>query len=280
MWSEQADCNQATIDQFLADQLDAEEQQAFEDHLESCVTCREGLKAKAAEPELWGEVREKLGSGESLLCHDVAAESPSASPVLSSIEDEDHNDDVLTFLKPTDDPRMLGRFAGYEIVGVVGRGGMGTVLKGFDASLNRYVAIKVLSPHLAASAAARKRFAREAQAAAAVVHDNVIAIHSVSEDNGLPYLVMPYERGTSLQKRLDEVGNLSLVEVLRIAAQAARGLAAAHAQGLVHRDVKPGNILLAEGVERVKLTDFGLARAADDASLTRTGVIAGTPQFK
>jgi len=279
MRSEQANCNQATIEEYLNDQLDEEERQAFEGHLESCATCREGLDAKAAEPELWGEVRETLGSGESLLLDEPDAESSTASPAAAGSEGNIENEDVLTFLKPTDDPRMLGRFGGYEIVGVVGRGGMGTVLKGFDASLNRYVAIKVLSPHLAASGAARKRFAREAQAAAAVVHDNVIAIHSVSEDNGLPYLVTSYERGTSLQKRLDEAGSLDLVEVLRIAAQAASGLAAAHAQGLVHRDVKPGNILLADGVERVKLTDFGLARAGDDASLTRTGVIAGTPQF-
>ncbi len=278
MSSNQADCDQATIDQFLDDQLDAEEQQAFEGHLESCVTCREGLNAKAAGPGLWDEVRKTLGSGESLLCDEIDASSPASSAVYEC-EGDNHNEDALTFLKPTDDPRMLGRFGGYEIVGVVGRGGMGTVLKGFDASLNRYVAIKVLSPHLAASGAARKRFAREAQAAAAVVHDNVIAIHSVSEDNELPYLVMPYERGVSLQKRLDEAGSLDLVEILRIAAQTASGLAAAHAQGLVHRDIKSGNILLAEGVERVKLTDFGLARAADDASLTRTGVIAGTPQF-
>ena len=112
-----------------------------------------------------------------------------------------------------------------------------------------------------------------------MVHDNVIEIHGVSEAAGLPYLVMPYVRGPSLQRRLDDEGPLAVVEILRVAMQAAAGLAAAHAQGLVHRDVKPANILLADGIERVKLTDFGLARAADDASLTRTGVIAGTPQY-
>jgi serine/threonine-protein kinase len=185
----------------------------------------------------------------------------------------------LSFLSPTDDPRMLGRFGGYEIAGVVGCGGMGVVLKGLDVALNRYVAIKALAPHLATSAAARLRFAREARAAAAVVHENVIAIHAVAEANGLPYLVMPYVRGPSLQKRLDAQGPLATAEILRIGRQAAAGLAAAHAQGLVHRDIKPGNILLEDGVERLTITDFGLARAADDASLTRSGVIAGTPQF-
>ena len=99
------------------------------------------------------------------------------------------------------------------------------------------------------------------------------------DTEGLPYLVMPYVRGPSLQRRLDCEGPLALVEILRIGMQAAAGLAAAHAQGLVHRDVKPANILLADGVERVKLADFGLARAADDASLTKTGIIAGTPQY-
>ncbi|MDP6446915.1 MAG: serine/threonine-protein kinase, partial [Pirellulaceae bacterium] len=94
-----------------------------------------------------------------------------------------------------------------------------------------------------------------------------------------PYLVMPYIRGASLQRRLDESGPLAVDEVLRIAHQTARGLAAAHAQGLVHRDIKPANILLADGVERVRITDFGLARAGDDASITNSGVIAGTPQY-
>ena len=186
---------------------------------------------------------------------------------------------VLKLLAPTDDDRMLGRWGTYEVVGVVGTGGMGVVLKALDAALNRYVAIKILAPHLGSSGAARKRFSREAQASAAVVHDNVIEIYGVAEAAGLPYLVMPYVRGPSLQRRLDDEGPLAVVEILRVGMQAAAGLAAAHAQGLVHRDVKPANILLADGIERVKLTDFGLARAADDASLTKTGIIAGTPQY-
>ena len=96
---------------------------------------------------------------------------------------------------------------------------------------------------------------------------------------GQPYLVMQYVNGVPLQDRLDRTGPLRLAEILRIGTQAASGLAAAHAQGLVHRDVKPANILLENGVERVKITDFGLARAADDASLTQAGVVAGTPQY-
>lgn len=162
---------------------------------------------------------------------------------------------------------------------MIGCGGMGIVLKAYDAALNRYSAIKVLATHYASSTAARQRFARESRATAAVIHDNVIAIHGVSEYNGLPYLVMPYVKGESLQKRINRTGRMTVEEILRISIQTARGLAAAHNQGLVHRDIKPGNILLPLDIERVMITDFGLARAADDASLTRSGLIAGTPQY-
>jgi WD40 repeat protein len=101
----------------------------------------------------------------------------------------------------------------------------------------------------------------------------------VEDAGSLPYIVMQYVDGTSLQDRIERTGPLQLAEILRIGVQSARGLAAAHAQGLVHRDVKPANILLENGVERVKITDFGLARAAADAVLTQSGVIAGTPQY-
>lgn len=117
------------------------------------------------------------------------------------------------------------------------------------------------------------------RAAAAITHDCIIDIYGVSEANGLPYIVMPFARGPSLQNRIDRSGPLTTVEVVRIGKQIAAGLAAAHEGGLVHRDIKPANILLNEGIERLWITDFGVARAMDDASMTKTGVIAGTPQY-
>jgi serine/threonine protein kinase len=182
-------------------------------------------------------------------------------------------------LGPPSHPEMLGRLGRYEVERLIGAGGMGIVFKAFDTELNRPVAIKVLAPHLAGSGAARQRFAREARAAAAVVHEHVVAIHNVETEAASPFLVMQYVAGESLQGRLDRQGPLAIKEILRIAHQTAAGLAAAHAQGLVHRDVKPSNILLEEGVERALLTDFGLARAADDASLTHTGYLPGTPHY-
>ena len=176
-------------------------------------------------------------------------------------------------------PDAIGRLGDIEIQEVIGQGGMGVVLKGYQPELKRLVAVKVLAPQLAVSAAARKRFAREAQATAAILHANVMPILTVHSSGKLPYIVMPYVACESLQQRLDRMGSLELVDILRIGMQTANGLAAAHAQGLVHRDVKPANILLEISVEKVMLTDFGLARAMDDASITRTGIIAGTPLY-
>jgi len=281
-----ATCDDTRIELFLMDQMQDDERAAFERHLDGCDVCRQELERRAAEPGFWDEIRECLTFSQDLSSNasqerGIPAPPSESEPHTTSSPERGlaSEEAVLRSLAPTDDPRMLGRLGTYEISGVIGYGGMGVVLKGFDTALNRYVAIKVLAPHLAASGSARRRFAREAQAAAAVVHENVVAIHGVAEAGGLPYFVMPLIRGASLQTRLNEHGPLAVTEILRIAMQAASGLAAAHGQGLVHRDIKPANILLEEGVERVKITDFGLARAADDASLTRTGVIAGTPQF-
>jgi hypothetical protein len=187
--------------------------------------------------------------------------------------------DVLALLAPPHEPGSLGRLDHYEVLAVVGSGGMGVVLKARDTSLQRVVAIKLLAPQLAASGTARKRFVREAQAAAAVRDEHVVSIYAVQGTGPVPYLVMEYIEGATLEERIKQRGPVELKEILRIGLQIAEGLAAAHKHGLVHRDVKPANILLENGVERVKITDFGLARAVDDASLTQSGVIAGTPMF-
>ncbi|HEX5103497.1 MAG TPA: serine/threonine-protein kinase, partial [Pirellulaceae bacterium] len=184
----------------------------------------------------------------------------------------------LDFLAPSAEPGSIGRIGYYNITETIGRGGMGVVLKARDTKLDRMVAIKVLAPELASNPTARKRFQREAHAAAAVVHQHIVTIHAVDEDR-LPYLVMECIVGQSLKEKIDREGHFKLIEILRIGQQVASGLAAAHAHGLIHRDVKPANILLENGVERVRITDFGLARAVDDVGMTRTGEVAGTPQF-
>ena len=255
------------LDQIGRDEILPNELQCIEDHVSKCEHCRDLFSAATAEPD-W-----------TVGILPILRERRDAMPGIVEADQSGGHDSVLSLLGPTDDPRMLGRIGSYEVTGVIGRGGMGIVFKAFDAPLNRFVAIKMLLPHLATSAAARKRFSREGQAAAAVIDDHVLPIYGVNEWQGMPYLVTQYSSGMSLQKRIQDQAPLALKEILRIALQTARGLAAAHAQGLVHRDVKPSNILLDGTVERALLTDFGLARAVDDASLTRSGTITGTPQF-
>jgi Protein kinase domain len=255
-------CDPASLQLLAEDRLPAAELTALEEHLENCTLCRAELDLLVS-GDRWARAARRYLNEEA-----------------TGFQDPDASDaGRLTFLAPSDWPDSMGRIGTYEVKGVLGRGGMGVVLKAFDPALSRNVAIKVLSAPLATCGAARRRFLREARAAAAVAHEHVVAVHAVVETAGLPFLVMEYVPGRSLQDRLDKQGALSLTEILRIGTQTAAGLAAAHAQGLVHRDVKPANILLENGVERVRLTDFGLARAAADAGVTQSGLVAGTPHY-
>ena len=246
-----------------------------------------------------------------LLRHEQAGkflETPPAGLDLENtfdLADADTRDDFgaldqhvpLDFLDPSLQAGSLGRIGAYEVHSVLGCGGMGIVLKAHDTRLNRMVAVKVLAPDLAANATARKRFTREAQAAAAITHPNVVTIHAVDEHK-LPFIVMEFVDGISLREHLEQQGPLPASEIARTGAQIAAALAAAHVRGLIHRDIKPANILLSVGNalrgvphpaggpstfdlrhSTVKVTDFGLARAADDLDLTQTGEIAGTPQY-
>lgn len=221
---------------------------------------------------LESDLPESVRSESSLVTVEIQSQSLSDDPI-------DAQRVSIDFLSPAMHPELLGRIGRYDVERIIGVGGMGVVLKAYDSELHRVVAIKVLAEHLANNSSARRRFAREAQAAAAVVHANVIPIFNVETNGKHPFLVMQCVSGGSLQAKVDAHGPLSVAETLRIVKQTAAGLAAAHQQGLVHRDVKPANILLEENVDRVLLSDFGLARAVDDASFTRTGVVVGTPHY-
>jgi eukaryotic-like serine/threonine-protein kinase len=195
---------------------------------------------------------------------------------LENDSEEQRND--LYFLQSSTRPDSLGRIGHYEVLQVLGKGGFGIVLRAFDDVLQRVVALKVLTPAIAATSPARKRFLREARSSAQVRHENVVQVYAV-EEQPLPYLAMEFIPGETLQERLDRTGPLEAAEIVRLSRQIAEGVAAAHATGLIHRDIKPGNVLIEGGDQRVKITDFGLARAADDASLTQSGVLAGTPMY-
>lgn len=267
-----------SLERLLALLNGTHEDSELQQHIDSCEACQKTLEGLVAGKESWDGIARQLGDQTPVTpaLQDVMAEAIGATASDTTAHSVKLPPGLL---QPAQQADSIGRLAHYEVLQEVGSGGMGIVLKAFDTSLRRVVAIKLMAPHLAANAAARRRFVREAQAAAAVAHEHVVAIHSVADQHEPPYLAMQFIEGKTLQERLDKSGPLSVREVLRIGMQTAAGLAAAHAQGLVHRDIKPANILLENGVERVKLTDFGLARAVDDASVTQSGVIAGTPLF-
>ena len=216
-------------------------------HLESCEACRRRLESFSGRSDLilsGGDPVEKPASGSEALEEAKRKLKGTVDDPDATVAGSTTGPPSLRFLGPSQNPRHLGRLGGYEILEVIGRGGMGTVLKARDPKLERLAAVKVLNPELASSGAARARFLREAKSAAAVTHEHVVTIHAVDDSGELPFLVMEYIVGVSLEDRIQRSGHLKVEEVLRIGMQAASGLAAAHAQGLVHRDIKPSNILL------------------------------------
>jgi serine/threonine protein kinase len=188
---------------------------------------------------------------------------------------------LKSILKPPAQSGELGRFGEFRVLRVLGAGGMGVVLEALDEALNRKVAIKLMRPEVAVRTTAKERFLREARAMAAVEHPRIVIVHSVGEREGVPYLVMPLMAGGSLAKRLKAGSPLPVEEAVRFAREAADGLAAAHAKGVIHRDVKPDNIWLEETAEgmHVRLLDFGLARDDGAEPLTQSGAIFGTPAY-
>ncbi len=166
----------------------------------------------------------------------------------------------------------------YRILERLGGGGMGVVYRGWDLRLERNAAVKFLSPHRSSSEDFKRRFAREARTASRLEHPNICTVFETDEtDDGRLFIAMAFCEGESLKRKIER-GPLPLVAALAIASQVAAGLAAAHEKGVVHRDVKPGNIMVAED-GRVKIVDFGIARLADETRLTRTGDVMGTTAY-
>ncbi len=173
-------------------------------------------------------------------------------------------------------------FAGYRIERRLGRGGMGILYLAVEPGLERRVALKLIAPEAAAEEVFAKRFAEESRIAASIEHPNVVPIYAASEEGGVPFIAMRYVTGSDLGRRIAREGRLQPAEAVELVAQVGSGLDAIHAAGLVHRDVKPANVLLSggEGSTHAYITDFGVARnVATESGLTQTGRFVGTLDY-
>jgi serine/threonine protein kinase len=233
----------ARLRHLAADRLASPEVAELVAHLDACAVCQRRLEALTG-TTIPSNSPVTFAHQDEAALQDVLHALKSASKPTAAAPALQIADWVRSFLGPATAPDALGRLDVYDVHEVLGHGGMGVVLKAFDTALHRWVAVKVLAPHLAGDPVSRKRFAREAQAAAAIQHENVVAIHTVSEANGLPFLVMEYIEGGSLQSYLNQFGPQDWWIAADLARQVALGLSAAHAEGIVHRDIKPANILV------------------------------------
>ena len=272
------------LQQLLEGSLPAEDSQTVSDHLRACPACQNALDSKIESPLLrnWTPTarRGALDQPDApmlvALLHDLQRNAPPTNPHDAQPAPARRS---MPFLAPSPVPGELGMLGHYHIQGEIGRGGMGIVLRAWDEKLKRCVAIKIVRPELD-DAASRQRLVREAQAAASFRHDHAVTVHAVVDSaDAPPYLVMEHVSGPTLATLLQERHFLPAAEAVELLVGIADALAEAHKAGLIHRDVKPTNILLDQTTGRAKLTDFGLARTQDTAILTRTSIVAGTPAY-
>jgi tetratricopeptide (TPR) repeat protein len=262
-----------TLQSLLAATLPSDQETLVSHHVEQCTACQARLDEMTSDPALQSYRNGHL--------HAVQEAPPTWLVERLAVPEvrNEANDHSLSFLKPGDRPNELGLLGSYRIKRVLGRGGMGVVLHAQDGTLHREVALKVLWPP-PGSTEARQRIIKEAQAVASIRHAHVVGVHAVYNEPGdPPYLAMEYVPGQTLREHL-KAGDVPLPQIAQWCMEIAEGLQAAHAVGLIHRDIKPTNILIDEDTHRAKLTDFGLARAtATDTEPTRQTLLAGTPAY-
>jgi len=239
-------------------------------------------KAQSANPEAeqkFGRLTERLENLEALIVRLDTEINTQFERSLSMGKIITGNNAAGVSQMPTTFMNVVSALEGrYQVLKELGRGGMGIVFQAYDKHLQEQVAIKILSPLLSNDPDALERLKREVSAARRITHPNVIRIHDIAEANGLQYVSMEFFGGTNLKDHLKQVGHLSVREAFNIASQICDGLQAAHAQGVIHRDLKSQNVIL-NAANQIKIIDFGLAYTQQMQGLTATGLIMGTPEY-
>ena len=276
------------LQQLVLGRLDTPQTELLQQHLSSCTNCSARLRAlqenKTRAPVLEQGQTEEVPTPLDASHTQPFAALPDAATLplgdttnLATPSDDATEINLLASAQQSDE---LGRLGAFRVLRVLGAGGMGVVFAAEDPQLRRLVALKVMKANMAKNPISRERFLREARAVAALDHDHIVSVYHVGEERGMPYLVMPFLQGESLQDKLSRERKLPVAEILRIGRETAAGLAAAHARGLVHRDIKPANLWLEANTGRVKILDFGLAQMVNpDVRLTHQGFLLGTPSY-
>ncbi len=262
---------------YLDEELDEQEQSALEEHLRSCQDCAAAFKEMYRVNHLLQKAFESLGSGSGLTARvimeltqkaDSRAAAPGTEPATPSRLEEEEN--------------LVGRtIAGYKIDSLIGRGGMGAVYKAEQVSMERPVALKVLPKALAKDEKYVMRFLREARAAGELNHPNIVRVYDVGREGDVYFFSMEYVEGKTAHQKVLEDGPMEPREALEVAAQVADALEHAHSKGIIHRDIKPDNIIIEPG-GGIKLTDMGLAKRTtlpEDSVVTVEGQVMGTPNY-
>jgi hypothetical protein len=264
----------STLSAFASNSLAERESAELQTHLITCLDCAKLLDeiTRAQLKDMGLEYRFSAGGVTAshsvvrqLIANAQSGFSEPATPAVYDLPDP--------AIKPG------GKFAGYDIIEIAGKGGMDLVLKAHDPTLQRTVAIKLLLSSRGSDDDSNVRFLREARTIAAIQHDHVVAVYSAGSDREIPYLVMPFHIEGTLEEHLQHTPRLTPSQVIRVGIQLAQALDVTHSHGVLHRDIKPSNILLEGGLERVRLADFGLARPVSEKPGHPKRMIAGTPHY-
>jgi hypothetical protein len=278
--------DRSVLESYARGQLPEDARSSLEAHLDGCLICAEAIErlTRSELESLIGdsqaEAIETAPSRHNPILDRVMLSATEAQPTIAT-PTEAQPDDIRRILDPPVEQGDLGSFAGYDILEIAGRGGMGVVFKAWDRTLQRIVALKVIIPKRASDSAIAARWLAEARTVAALQHDHIVAVHHAGMAKDLPFLLMPFHGEGTLARFLATRRILPARDVIQVGLQLARALAATHSRGILHRDIKPSNVLLERGLERVRLADFGLARQTrdDGSAASPRPSVAGTPDY-
>ncbi|MFN7843166.1 MAG: protein kinase domain-containing protein [Pirellula sp.] len=280
-------CSLVWVSDYLNGKLQPQEERIFESHLDSCIACRGILEEQAAEEGFWVETKSALNepldstippADVRRLANSLRLAFHGSSKIDLASFEEELNAGWKHWLGPATMENSIGRVLKYEILSIIGQGGMGIVFRAVDTELNRIVALKTLSAEARFHGDSRLRLLREARATALLSHPNIIPIFAFETWAGVPFIVSPFVPGGNLHDYVSS-NDLPIEQLLEMAVQVTEALAVLHENGVIHRDLKPTNILVNQETQQLILCDFGLARIESDNRITDENAIAGTPFF-